>query len=78
MENLITCAEAAEMLGYKTSKSVRDLIQRGHLSFYKKPLARKILVDRKEVETLNAPKLIKERVTLPRVSWRHKMGGADV
>ena len=42
--DLVEVSKAAEILGYKTSKSVRDLIAKGRLSAYKRPLGRKILV----------------------------------
>ena len=62
MENrekeLVEVSVAAEILGYKTTKSIRDLIAKGKLSAYKRPLGRKILVSVKEVKQINKPVLI--------------------
>jgi hypothetical protein len=56
--DLVEVTKAAEILGYKTSKSVRDLIAKGRLSAYKRPLGRKILVSIREVKKINQPVLI--------------------
>ena len=56
--DLVEVSEAAEILGYKTPKSVRDLIAKGRLSAYKRPLGRKILVSVREVRKINEPILI--------------------
>ena len=59
-EDLIDCTEAAEMLGYKTTKSVRDMITKGVLSSYKRPYSRRLLVSIKEVEVIKQPILMSE------------------
>lgn len=55
---LVEVSVAAEILGYKTTKSVRDLIAKGKLSAFKRPLGRKILVSIREVKQINEPVMI--------------------
>jgi len=55
---LIDCEEAARLLGYKTTKSVRDMIMKGMLSSFKRPFSRRLLVSIKEIDAIRKPVLV--------------------
>ncbi len=52
---LISLQEAADLLGYATTKSVTDLINRGKLSAYKYPHRKRTLVSEEEVKQMLIP-----------------------
>lgn len=58
----ISLTEAAKILGYASTRSVKELIKSGRLSAFKFPhRPSRVVVSRKEVHELLTPVLVSER-----------------